>query len=245
MRQRASPRNHDRQSRTQLPRLLLPAGAERRLHRAAAGPLRRATRPAVDASWAGSSAASATRATRRDATARAGRAPTGRRAPTDELTAALTGEWPDPRPPRSTTRSARRPPSRASRSPTRRCGRRCSTRLRALMLIRAYRIRGHLDRRPRPAGPARRRSRTPSSTPPPTASPRPTWTGRSSSTTCSASRPRRMRADRGAGAAHLLRHLRAPVHAHLGPRAGRLAQGADRGLRQGDHLHPARAARRS
>ena len=45
--------------------------------------------------------------------------------------------------------------------------------------------------------------------------------------------------DRGAGHAHLLRHLRAAVHAHLQRRGSRLAEGADRGLRQGDPVHQA------
>jgi 2-oxoglutarate dehydrogenase E1 component len=56
--------------------------------------------------------------------------------------------------------------------------------LRAIMMIRAYRMRGHLARQPRSAG--HRAGRDPrSSTRRPTASPRPTSTGRSSSTTCS------------------------------------------------------------
>jgi 2-oxoglutarate dehydrogenase complex dehydrogenase (E1) component-like enzyme len=56
--------------------------------------------------------------------------------------------------------------------------------IRALMIIRAYRIRGHLAADLDPLGHARRRRRIPNWIPPPTASPRPTWTGRSSSTTC-------------------------------------------------------------
>ena len=40
---------------------------------------------------------------------------------------------------------------------------------------------------------------------------------------------------------HLLRHLCAAIHAHLRPRTSRLAEGADRGLRQGNRLHPRRA----
>ncbi len=38
--------------------------------------------------------------------------------------------------------------------------------------------------------------------------------------------------------AHLLRHLRAAIHAHLGPRAVGMAEGADRRLRQGGQVHP-------
>ena len=58
--------------------------------------------------------------------------------------------------------------------------------LRALMMIRAYRVRGHLEAKLDPLGlqvPAPASGTRPA---PPTASPPPTWTGRSSSTTCSA-----------------------------------------------------------
>jgi hypothetical protein len=45
--------------------------------------------------------------------------------------------------------------------------------------------------------------------------------------------------------AHLLRHFRAAIHAHLRPRTGRLAEGTDRGLRQGGAASPAKGGRRS
>ena len=54
--------------------------------------------------------------------------------------------------------------------------------IRALMLIRAYRVRGHLEAHLDPLG-LKRQAPSRSSTPRPTASPKPTWTGRSSSTT--------------------------------------------------------------
>ena len=58
--------------------------------------------------------------------------------------------------------------------------------VRALMLIRAYRIRGHLHAKLDPLG-LEPEATTRSSIRAPTASPRPTTTARSSSTTCSAS----------------------------------------------------------
>ena len=65
--------------------------------------------------------------------------------------------------------------------------------IRALMLIRAYRMRGHLHANLDPLGLEPRKRRTRSSIRAPTASPRPISTARSSSTTCSASNSRRMR----------------------------------------------------
>ena len=62
--------------------------------------------------------------------------------------------------------------------------------LRALMLIRSYRVRGHLEARLDPLGLQIPR-RMPSSIRGPMASPTTTSTSRSSSTTCSAARPRR------------------------------------------------------
>jgi 2-oxoglutarate dehydrogenase E1 component len=55
--------------------------------------------------------------------------------------------------------------------------------IRALMIIRAYRIRGHLAADLDPLG-MRDEAPTPNLTRNPTASPKPTWTARSSSTTC-------------------------------------------------------------
>ena len=63
--------------------------------------------------------------------------------------------------------------------------------VRALMMIRAYRMRGHLAADLDPLAPQRRRRSIPNSIPHPTASPKPISTGRSSSTRCSASNRRR------------------------------------------------------
>ena len=78
----------------------------------------------------------------------------------------------------------RRAPARRGRS-----RRRCDS-LRAIMMIRAYRMRGHLQANLDPLGLEPPSQDAPSSIRPPTASPKPTSTGRSSSTTCWAWRPR-------------------------------------------------------
>ncbi len=62
--------------------------------------------------------------------------------------------------------------------------------IRALMLIRAYRVRGHLEAQLDPLGTAGAEAASGARSRRATASPTPTWTGRSSSTTCSAARPR-------------------------------------------------------
>jgi 2-oxoglutarate dehydrogenase E1 component len=109
--------------------------------------------------------------------------------------------------------------------------------IRALMLIRAYRIRGHLVADLDPLG---MRDQTP----------HPELDPKSYGfTEADMDRPifldnvlglqhASIRADPRHREAHLLRHLRAAIHAYLRPRTGRLAEGADRGLRQGGALHP-------
>ena len=207
---------------------------------------RYATDPnAVDEAWRSSSASSATPrwtpSARRPA--RPGRGADWPPVPDDDLTAALDGQWAEP------AKAAEKIRAKAAEKGVgdlRRAGPAAVLdSIRALMIIRAYRIRGHLAADLDPLGMRDEKRRTPSSTRAPTASPRPTWTGRSSSTTCSGLEIASMRADPRHREAHLLRHLRAAVHAHLRPRAGRLAEGADRGLRQGNRLHPRGRARRS
>ncbi len=109
--------------------------------------------------------------------------------------------------------------------------------IRALMLIRAYRIRGHLAADLDPLGISNQDSH-------PELDPR--AYGFTDGRHGPANLPRqgagsRIRVDardRGHRQTHLLRHLRAAVHAHLEPRRGQLAQGADRGLRQGNPVYP-------
>ena len=214
-----------------------------RLHRPARTPATPPTRPRSMRSWArvlrarlGDSEIDA----KRERRGPAGRAPTGRRTPDRRPDRRADGEWAragrEPRPP--ARRSRPRPPKRASPSPTSRSSGGARLHPRAHDHPRLPHPRPP-RRRPRPAGHDRAAATTPSSTRDPTASPKPTWTGRSSSTTCWASR-RLDAPDPRDREAHLLRHLRAAVHAHLRPRAGRLAQGTDRRLRQGDRLHPRR-----
>jgi 2-oxoglutarate dehydrogenase E1 component len=114
--------------------------------------------------------------------------------------------------------------------------------IRALMIIRAYRIRGHLAADLDPLG---MREETP----------HPELDPRSYGfTEADMDRPIFIDNVLGLQLASMRQildivkrtycgHLRAAVHAHLGPRAGRLAEGADRGLRQGDRLHPRGAPR--
>ena len=82
--------------------------------------------------------------------------------------------------------------------------------------------------RPRSARPECAEAASASSIPRPTASPRPTWTGRSSSTTCSACETATLRADRRIAARDLLRPDRRRVHAHPGSRPEGLDPAAHR-----------------
>ena len=114
-------------------------------------------------------------------------------------------------------------------------------RVRALMMIRAYRIRGHLQADLDPLG-LEPPQNTPSSTRPPTASPRPTTTARSSSTTCSGSR-----APPSRRCSTILKRTYCSTlgveFMHISdPRAEGLDPGAHRGPRQGDRLHRAKAS---
>jgi hypothetical protein len=78
----------------------------------------------------------------------------------------------------------------------------------------------------------------------PTASPKPTWIGRFSSTACSALKPRRS-ARSWDSAAHLLPAHRRRVHAHLESGSEVLDSGAHRGRRKGHLLHRWKARRPS
>jgi 2-oxoglutarate dehydrogenase E1 component len=108
--------------------------------------------------------------------------------------------------------------------------------IRALMLIRAYRIRGHLVADLDPLG-MRDQTPHPELDPKSYGFTEPTWTGRSSSTTCWGCRrvdPR----DPRHREAHLLRHLRAAIHAHLRPRTGRWLKERIEGYGKEVQLHP-------
>ena len=114
--------------------------------------------------------------------------------------------------------------------------------VRALMLIRAYRMRGPPARQSRSARPrARARPRRARSAL--------LWLQRRGFRPQDLPRPRaraRIRhaaADRDHPPAHLLPDPRRRVHAHLRPAAEGLDSGAHRRARQGDHLHPRRQAR--
>ena len=145
-------------------------------------------------------------------------------------------------------RRARRSPTKAAETGVRltedQIQRAVLDRIRAIMIIRAYRIRGHLAADLDPLGMTDRGNH-------PELDP-----ASYGFTEADMDRPifidnvlgleiASMRADHRHREAHLLRHLRAAVHAHLRPRAGRLAEGTDRRLRQGNRSSPAKAARRS
>ena len=104
--------------------------------------------------------------------------------PADDLTAALTGEWPvvpDAKgAAKKITEKAAAVGVPVSQDQIQRA---VLDSIRAIMLIRAYRIRGHLAADLTRSA-SRPRATIPSLTPPPMASPKPTWTARSSSTMC-------------------------------------------------------------
>ena len=91
--------------------------------------------------------------------------------------------------------------------------------------------------RPRSARPDQAPSCIASSIPRPTASPTPTWTGRSSSTTSLGLRVRDPAPDLGPPAQDLLRHDRRRVHAHPGSRPEGVDPGAHRGRREPHRVH--------
>ncbi len=108
--------------------------------------------------------------------------------PTDDLTAALTGEWPVAA--KEMKGAGDKIKAKAAEAGVAvsddQIKRAVLDRIRALMIIRAYRIRGHLVADLDPLG-MRAKNRIRSLIRAPTAFRRPTWTGRSSSTRCSAS----------------------------------------------------------
>ena len=114
--------------------------------------------------------------------------------------------------------------------------------VRALMLIRAYRMRGHFHANLDPLGLEPRRERSRSSIRAPTASPKPTRP-QDLPRQCARARIRDHPRDPRDPAAHLLPDARRRVHAHLRSGAEGLDPGAHRGRRQGDHLHPRGQAR--
>jgi 2-oxoglutarate dehydrogenase E1 component len=106
-------------------------------------------------------------------------------APSDDLTQALDGQWAQPA--KQVEKIKAKAAEQGVAVTDQQARQAVLDSIRALMIIRAYRIRGHLIADLDPLG-MRDETRTPNSTRAPTASPRPTWTGRSSSTTSSASR---------------------------------------------------------
>ena len=96
--------------------------------------------------------------------------------------------------------------------------------VRALMLIRVLPRARPSDGRSRSARPRRRELPSRARSRRPTASPRPTWTGRSSSTTCSACETATLRQIMRDPARDLLRQDRRRVHAH--PGSGRRRPGS-------------------
>ena len=117
--------------------------------------------------------------------------------------------------------------------------------VRALMLIRAYRMRGHLHANLDPLGHRAARRITRSSTRAPTASPKPISTARSSSTTCSASNTATLRQILAILRAHLLPDARRRVHAHLQPGAEGAGSRSASKARTRKSASPARASARS
>ena len=115
--------------------------------------------------------------------------------------------------------------------------------IRALMLIRAYRMRGHLHANLDPLGLEPRQERTRSSIRAPTASPTPTSTARSSSTTCSASNSRPCaRSSPSCGAPIARRSASSSCTSPIAAQKGWIQERIE-GPRQGDHLHPRGQAR--
>ena len=128
-------------------------------------------------------------------------------------------------------------------SPTPTCMQATRDSVRAIMMIRAYRMRGHLHANLDPLGLASRRATTRSCIRRPMASPRPTTTGRSSSTTCSgSSSPPSARCSRSCERTYCstlgveFMHISDPAREGLDP-------GAHRGPRQGIAFTPRGQAR--
>jgi 2-oxoglutarate dehydrogenase complex dehydrogenase (E1) component-like enzyme len=162
--------------------------------------------------------------------------------PSDDLTHALDGQWAEPA--RQVEKIKAKAAEQGVAISDRQARQAVLDSIRALMIIRAYRIRGHLAADLDPLG-MRERSHPPRARPPLLRLHRRRHGPADLHRQRARPRDGLDARDHRHREAHLLRHLRAPVHAHLRPRAGRLAQGADRGLRQGDRLHPRRAGRRS
>ena len=132
-----------------------------------------------------------------------------------ELVSALDGNWAAVEKTSATRCKAKAQARRASSSPPADVQQATRDSVRALMMIRAYRMRGHLHANLDPLGIEPRTDHAELRSLAPTASPRPTATARSSSTTCSGwSSPRSARS-LAILRAHLLPDARRRVHAHL------------------------------
>jgi hypothetical protein len=165
--------------------------------------------------------------------------------PADDWTNALTGEWPAAQ--AEVKEAGKKIKEKAAEKGVEvtdeQVQRAVLDSIRALMLIRAYRIRGHLVADLDPLG---MRDQTP----------HPELDPKSYGfTEADMDRPIFLDnvlglqhgvdpRDRRHREAHLLRHLRAAIHAYLRPRTGRLAEGADRGFGK-EMPSPAKAGRRS
>ena len=116
--------------------------------------------------------------------------------------------------------------------------------VRALMMIRAYRMRGHLAADLDPL-----RLKAPDRPPGTRSGLLRLYRGRHGPADLPRQgawpRTRHAPPDRRHPEAHLLRHARRRIHAYLGSRAEGLDPGAHRGCRQADHLHARMARRRS
>ena len=207
-------------------------------------PATRPTRSAVDAEWQAffqslkdERAAMCSRAP----AGRPGSGRTGRSAPRGELVSALDGDWREVEKAVGDKVKARAQAGGVELSPA---DVQQATRdsIRALMLIRAYRARGHFHANLDPLGLEPQQGR---------AGPRSALLRLYRRRHGSADLPRpRARArvrhlarDPRHPAPHLLPDARRRVHAHLRSRAEGLDAGAHRGARQGDQLHPRGQAR--
>ena len=175
--------------------------------------------------------------------ARPGSGRTGRSPPNGELVSALDGNWAAIEQAVGDKIKAQGERQAAPSSTDAEVQQATRDSVRAMMMIRAYRMRGHLHANLDPAGPRAAPRRRGAASRRPTASPRPTRTARSSSTTCSASSSRTIREMLAILKRTYCSDARRRVHAHLRPDREGLDPGAHRGAGQGDHLHPRGQAR--
>ena len=131
------------------------------------------------------------------------------------------GRWP-PRPAPTPTRSRRA----------------ADDSIRAMMLIRSYRVRGHLAAKLDPLGLAHSSRSRRAARPRTTASPTPTSTARSGSAARSASSRRPCARSSPVLEANYCGHGRPRIYAHQRPRGAPLPPGPDGGQERRHHLHP-------